>query len=250
MLIRLKTQEEIEGFAKAGRLAAQVMRMLVDAAKPNTTTKDLDQLARNACSDANATPTFLGYNGFPAAICTSLNKELVHGIPSNSRYLQYGDLLKIDLGVTLNGYIGDIARTIVVGQELPNQLVFQCKLALLRGIAAAKAGADIGDIGAAIFDIGKCFGFKVVMNYGGHGIDRYVLHADPYVPNFKTQNFLRLRAGMVLAIEPMFIDAKTNNTTIADDGWTVLTDGPCVHFEHTIALSEIGEPRILTLEDK
>ena len=152
MLVRLKTPGEIEGFAAAGRMAADIMRMLLDAAKPGLATIELDRMARSACADLKAVPVFLGYHGFPAALCASINEELVHGIPGD-RALQEGDLLKIDIGVGFDGFIGDMARTVRVGDpkcDKPSGLVFDCHTALLRGIAAARPGCDIGDIGEKI----------------------------------------------------------------------------------------------------
>jgi len=247
MLIRLKTQEEIEGFAKAGRLAARILGQLAEEAKPGVTTGWLDRLAREACVVSEAVPVFLGYHGFPAAICTSIGEELVHGIPGD-RILQEGDLLKIDIGVDLDGFIGDTANTIRVGRAQSDDLdrmCLDCHTALLRGIAAARSGCDLGDIGEEISCVARQGGWKVVVNYGGHGLDRGVLHADPFVDNVRART-LRLRPGMVLAIEPMFVAGLNADTKLAADGWTVLASGPTAHFEYSIVVSEFGEPRILT----
>jgi methionyl aminopeptidase len=244
MLVRLKTPDEIEGFIIAGRMTANIMGMLIKAAKPGMTTTELDQIARSACEGFNGVPVFLGYQGFPAVICTSINEELVHGIPSD-RILKEGDLLKIDIGVGFDGFIGDMARTVVVGRP-PDKLVSDCHSALLLGIAAAKAGCDIGDIGEEISRIAKQNGWQVVLNYGGHGIDRNRLHADPFVDNARTDRKLRLRSGMVFAIEPMFVAGSNIHTSIAENGWTVLTNGLTAHFEDTIVITELGEPKVLT----
>jgi methionyl aminopeptidase len=247
MLVRLKTGDEIEGFAKAGRLAAQILRQLAEAAKDDVTTAQLDRLAKEACAVADARPVFLGYQGFPAAICTSIGNELVHGIPG-SHILRNGELLKIDIGVELDGFIGDTALTLRVGGsrfDNLDQMVFDCRTALICGIAAARPGCDLGDIGEEISRIAHKGGWKVVVQYGGHGLDRGVLHADPFVDNVRARS-LRLRPGMVLAIEPMFVAGPDADTKVGDDGWTVLTNGPAVHFEHSIVVSELGEPRILT----
>lgn len=249
MLVRLKTAEEIEGFAAAGRLAAQIMDRIVEAAKPGVATVELDHRARDACADLGVAPAFLGYRGFPAAICTSINEELVHGIPGG-RILLEGDLLKIDIGVDLDGFLGDMASTVTVGKQVPDKLAFDCQTALMRGIAAARPGRDIGDIGDAISRTAKEGGWKVVTNYGGHGLDRNRLHADPFVDNAgRKAHGLRLRPGMVLAIEPMFVDGPDAETKEAGDGWTVLVNGRSAHCEHTIVVAELGEPRILTRKE-
>lgn len=248
MLVRLKTAGEIEGFAKAGSLAAAIMDRLWGAARPGATTGELDDMARIACAEAGAVPVFLGYHGFPAAICASVNEELVHGIPGG-RILREGDLLKIDIGVGLDGFIGDMATTVVVGGD-PSKLAFDCHTALMRGIAAARPGNDIGDIGEEISRTARQNGWKAILEYGGHGIDRNRLHADPFVDNARTDRRLRLRPGMVLAIEPMFVAGSDAKTKVADDGWTVLSSGPAAHFEHTIVVSELGEPRVLTRRER
>jgi len=243
MLVRLKTNNDIEGFASAGSVAADIMRTLLETAKPGRSTAELDQVAREACAATRAVPIFFGYRGFPAAICASVNEELVHGIPSD-RVLQEGDLLKIDLGVEIDGFIGDIARTIIVGLS-PDKLVSDCRTALSHGIAAAKSDGDLGDIGEAIHRTARQNGWQVVLEYGGHGIDRGKLHADPFVENTRMNCRLRLRPGMVLAIEPMFVAGSNARTKVAENGWTVLANGPAAHFEDTIVVTESG-PRILT----
>lgn len=251
MLVRLKTREEIEGFALAGKKAATILARLVDAAKSGTTTKELDNLARIACFEEGVVPVFLGYHGFPAAICVSVNEELVHGIPGN-RFLRDGDLVKIDIGVSLDGFIGDTARTVRVGGcrwDNLDKLVLDCRTALLRGIAAARPGNDLGDISAEIDRTAREGGWKTIVNYGGHGIDRGVLHADPFVDNAKGRR-LRLRPGMVLAIEPMFVAGPDADTKVADDKWTVLANGPTAHFEHTIVVAEFGEPHVFTKREE
>jgi methionyl aminopeptidase len=246
MLVRLKTSEEIEGFTEAGRIAANILQLLIDSVKSGLTTQELDHIAREAFIYHKVTPVFLGYHDFPATICTSINEELVHGIPSD-RVLKEGDLLKIDLGVELDGFIGDIAKTVKIGMSF-DKLIFDCQTALLQGIAVAKSGCELGDIGAKISEVAKNNGLQVVINYGGHGIDRGKLHADPFIENRRPEYKLRLRPGMVLAIEPMFVVGPDANTKVAADGWTVLTNGLSAHFEHTVVVTELGEPKILTKE--
>ncbi len=249
MLVRMKTRGEIEGFMKAGRVAASILRQLASAAKDGEgkTTAQLDQLARRLCAASGASPAFLGYHGFPAAICASVGNELVHGIPDD-RLLCDGDLLKIDIGVDIDGFIGDTAVTVRVGGPRPDELdrlIFDCRIALLRGIAAARPGGDLGDIGEEISREAKRGGWKIAAQYGGHGMDRGKLHADPFVDNARTQS-MRLRPGMVLAIEPMFVAGPDVDTAVAANGWTVRASGPAAHFEHSIVVSELGEPRVLT----
>jgi methionyl aminopeptidase len=248
MLVRLKTLDEIQGFAIAGRIAADIIQMLVDMVKPGVTTGELDQAAKAACAERKVIPVFLGYRGFPAAICTSVNQELVHGIPSD-RILLEGDLLKIDIGVGFDGFIGDVAKTVKVGLSF-DKLMFDCHTALLRGIAIARPGREIGDIGEEISRTAKENGWQVILNYGGHGIDRGKLHADPFVENARSERRMHLRPGMVLAIEPMFVAGPNAQTEVAKDGWTVLSSGPSAHFEHTIVISELGEPKLLTKREE
>lgn len=254
MLVRMKTVAEIDRFATVGGIAAKVLDAVSDEARAGRTTAQLDAVARRICAERNVNPAFLGYKGFPAALCVSVNEELVHGIPGD-RILQDGDVLKIDIGVERDGFIGDAARTIRVGGTRGDKLdkaIFDCRSALMRGIAAARNGRELGDVGDAISRAAKEGGWQVVLNYGGHGVERGILHADPFVANHRQmqeQAPVRLRAGMVLALEPMFVVARNGwfaRTKVAPDGWTVLAEGPAVHFEHMVAVTEIGEPRILT----
>jgi methionyl aminopeptidase len=247
MLVRLKAPDEVERFAAVGRITADILALLVGAATVGMATVELDRLAREACADRGVIPVFLGYRGFPAAVCVSANEELVHGLPSD-RVLRDGDLLKIDIGVGLDGFIGDAARTVRVGgcrHDDLDRMLADCHVALLRGMAAARPGCDLGDIGEEIGAVARRGGWRTVLSHGGHGIDRGNLHADPSVDNTRARR-LRLRPGMVLAIEPMFVAGSDADTRVAKDGWTVLANGPTAHFEHTIAVSELGEPRILT----
>jgi len=243
MIVRLKSPEEIEKFRIAGKWAAIIMRQLIEAARPGILTQELDKIAKEACIASGLKPAFLGYHGFPSAICSSINEELVHGIPG-VRVLKEGDILKLDVGIDVDGFIGDIARTVVVGKGL-NKMVTDCHFALLRAIAVAKAGNDIGDIGEEISRTAKEGGWSVITNYGGHGLDRHILHADPFVSNTRTIQRLKLRPGMVFAIEPMFVDGP-NKTETGKDGWVVRTQGISAHWEHTIAITEIGDPIVLT----
>jgi methionyl aminopeptidase len=273
MIIFLKTQEEIEGFRRAGREAARILKILFEKTCAGMTTMDLDEIMRAECQQIDATPTFLGYNGFPASICTSVNKVLVHGIP-NARRLESGDLLSIDLGVTIDGFIGDTARTISVptscfGSHInpfPTdwekylygfapifvteiQLVLACREALRRGIDKATAGNRLSDISGAICEVANKHKFSMPVQYGGHGINRFSLHSQPFIPNDPQlmEEDVTLCPGMVLAIEPMFIDSKSNRVEIMADGWSVIAQGNAAHFEHTIVVTD-GDPLILTEE--
>lgn len=251
MLVRLKGEREIAGFAVAGRHAAAILELLATSVKVGITTREIDDLARSACADHGVVPVFLGYHGYPAAVCVSVNNELVHGIPGN-RVLVSGDLVKIDIGVEYNGFIGDTAMTVRVGSSFGDDLdrmLFDCRTALLRGIAAAKPGGNLADIGTAISEVANECGWQPIIGYGGHGIDKGTLHADPFVDNAGLHQ-MRLRPGMVLAIEPMFVAGLNNETQVADDKWTVLANGPTAHFEHTIVVTELGEPRILTQREE
>ena len=247
MIIYLKTQQEMEGFREAGKIAGEVLSILTSLALPGITTSELNKIAIDECNKRNVKPTFLGFNGFPAAICTSINHILVHGIPNDEYKLQEGDNITIDVGITKDGFIGDTADTIIVGKET-NDLVNSCRLALRNAIYKAKAGNKLMDIAAVISEIAK-FKFSIPPEYGGHGINRNELHADPFVPNILSlRSDFSLRPGMIFAIEPMFIENENSKTSVLSDGWSVLAQGMCAHCEHTILITE-NEPEILTRRD-
>jgi len=280
MIIHLKTQEEIEGFRRAGREAARILRVLLGKVYAGMTTANLDEIARLECQQIDAEPTFLNYNGFPAAICTSVNKVLVHGIP-NSKKLEIDDLLSIDLGVTIDGFIGDVASTIRVPEHFRDslaeikyvqnygpvygdlqdfynfahifvseiQLILACREALSRGIEKAVAGNKLSDISEAISKVANKHKLSMPIQYGGHGINRFVLHAQPFIPNDPQlmEEDVTLYPGMVLAIEPMFIDSKSNRVEVISDGWSVVAQGNAAHCEHTIVVTD-SDPLILTEE--
>lgn len=246
MLIRLKSAAEIEGFAKAGKIAATILEAVLAEAKPGKTTGELDELARALCAEHGVRPAFLGYRGFPAAICASVNEEVVHGIPG-SRVLEEGDILSVDIGTDLDGFLGDTARSIVVGGA-PSDLVRACETALQEAVLAAKPGARLSEVGEAIARVAKKNRLGVVTSYGGHGLDRGRLHADPFVWNRPMHGFnedVELYPGMIIAIEPMFVEGGVGDVVMMEDGWTVVADGPAAHFEHTIAIVEEGR-RTLT----
>ena len=250
MIIR-KSPAEIEKMAAAGAVVAQAHEAVMQALRPGMSTLDLDRVAERVITRAGAVPSFKGYRGFPATLCTSRNHEIVHGIPSADVVLDEGDVLSIDCGAIVDGYHGDSAVTLVVGGDDAAgdevaRLVRETRRAMYAGLAQVVAGNRLGDIGHAIESVAHQHGYGVVQEYVGHGIGR-ALHEDPSVPNYGTAGRgARLSTGWVLAIEPMFNLGRAATRTL-DDGWTVVTaDGRVsAHWEHTVALTEDG-PRILT----
>jgi methionyl aminopeptidase len=244
-----KTSEEIRRIADAGRVVRAVLDEVVAAAQEGVSTEELDRLAEARTRARRAVPAFKGYLGYPASICISVNEEVVHGIPSARRRLRRGDVVGLDFGVVLGGWHGDAAETVVVGEgtDAACRLVEATRAALARAVAAARAGGRTGDIGAAVQGHVEPLGLSVVRDFVGHGIGRK-LHEPPQVPNYGLAGTgVRLRAGMVLAIEPM-VNAGGPEVRTLDDGWTAVTaDGSLsAHFEHTVAITEEG-PEILTL---
>lgn len=245
--IGIKTPTEIALMRAAGKLLAEVLQVLTESVKAGMTTKDLDVIAAREIAARKAKPSFLGYRGYPAHICVSVNDEIVHGIPGD-RQLKEGDAVGIDCGLIYQGWQADSARTIGLPPVDPEvaRLIEVTRLSLDAGIAAAKSGARVGDISAAVQQVAEKEKFGVVREYVGHGIGR-AMHEDPPVPNYGNpgQGPL-LRPGMALAIEPM-LNLGGPQTRVGDDGWTVFTkDGRIsAHFEHTIAISE-GDAEVLT----
>jgi len=235
--------------ARGGEILASTVRLLEKSVRPGMTTVDLDKIADDFIrSHPGATPAFKGLYNFPASICTSVNQEIVHGIPSKKRTLEEGDIVSIDIGVKLDGYYTDSATTVPVGKIDPEsrRLLDVTKKALAAGIQAATAENHIGDIGAAVEAVVEGAGFTVVRDLVGHGIG-VGFHEDPQVPNYgKTKRGVRLQPGLTIAIEPMVNVGKPGTRTMPDR-WTVVTaDGTrSAHFEHTIAVTE-NEPRVLT----
>jgi len=249
-VITLKTPEQIEKMRAAGRLLAKALRAMGDAIVPGrTTTADLDALAEEIVRAEGGVPAFKGYRGFPASVCASVNEEVVHGIPSPDRVLQPGDIVGLDLGVTLDGWNADAAWTFPVGDVEPavQRLLNVTKESLFQGIAKARAGNRIGDVASAIQRYVEKNGFSVVRDLVGHGIGRSI-HEEPSVPNFgKPGQGPALREGMTICIEPM-VNMGTWKVRTLQDQWTmVAADGkPSAHFEHTVAITKDG-PLILTL---
>ena len=235
---------------EAGRISAYALRVVGEAVRPGVTTEYLDQIAEAAIRSQGATPAFLGYHGFPKTLCTSLNNEIVHGIPSARVRLAEGDLVTVDVGAVFDGYYGDNAATFPVGEvsEQASRLVETTKAALDAGVGACRAANRLYDIGAAIQTIAEGAGFSVVREYVGHGIGRQ-MHEDPNVPNYgRPGTGPKLEVGMVFAIEPM-VNAGGPQTAQLADGWTVVTlDGSLsAQFEHTVAITADG-PLVLTCE--
>lgn len=246
-MIPLKSEEELRELKDSGRILAKVMRELAKSVKPGVTTLELDKLAEKLVRAEEALPAFKGYRGFPATLCTSINEEIVHGIPSERR-LAEGDIIGIDLGVNYRGYFSDAAITLAIGRVAPeiNKLVDVARLALAEGIKEAREGNHLFDISARIQRCVEDNGFSVVRQFVGHGIGRS-LHEDPEVPNFgRPHEGALLKKGMVLAIEPM-VNMGGWESEILGNGWTAVTADrlPSAHFEHTVAITEKG-PEILT----
>ncbi len=247
-MIILKTRREIEIMKKAGRLVAQAHELVRSNIKPGITTKELDQIVEDFLKSQNAIPTFKGYNGFPYSICASINEEVVHGMPGDIK-LKTGDIISVDIGATFEGYVGDSAKTFLVGEvdEEKRRLVEVTRQSFYEGIKFAKESYRLSDISHAIQEYAESAGFSVVRDYVGHGVGKK-MHESPQIPNFgKPGKGPRLQQGMVLAIEPM-INAGTYNVRVLDNDWTVVTlDGkPSAHYEHTIAITD-GEPELLTV---
>jgi methionyl aminopeptidase len=249
-LITLKTDEEIELIARASEIVADVLDQLEARVQPGVSTGELDEWAENLIrSYDDATPAFKGLYGFPATLCTSVNQEVVHGIPAHERVLEEGDIVSVDVGVCFEGYYGDGAVTLPVGRVAPevSRLLSVTREALSRGVEAARPGGRLGDISAAIEEVGTGAGYSVVRELVGHGIGTRP-HEEPQVPNYgRPGEGLKLQPGLVLAIEPMFNMGGREIQTLADD-WTVVTaDGQVsAHFEHTVAITREG-PRVLTV---
>jgi methionyl aminopeptidase len=247
-MIILKTKREIQIMREAGRLVAQSHELVRKHIRPGITTKELDQIVEDFLRSQNAIPTFKGYNGFPYSICASVNEEVVHGFPSD-RKLTEGDIISVDIGATFEGYVGDSAKTFLVGNvdDEKRRLVEVTGQSFYEGIKFAKVSFRLSDISHAIQEYVERAGFSVVRDYVGHGVGKK-MHESPQIPNFgRPGRGPRLQEGMVLAIEPM-INAGTYNVKVLDNDWTVVTvDGkPSAHYEHTLAVTD-GEPMLLTV---
>src|SRR6478672_5780509 len=246
-MVTRKSKTEIEKMRHAGRIVAEVLALVETELKPGVSTAHLDRIAEKYIRAAGAVPSFLGYHGYPASLCISLDDEVVHGIPGE-RLIRDGQLVSVDAGAIYDGWHGDAARTFVVGEPGPQitELVDTTRLAMMAGIAAAVPGANLGDISGAIEDAATPGGYGIVRQFVGHGIGTE-MHQEPQLPNYRTGvRGMKLVPGICLAIEPM-LTLGGHEVAIKPDGWTVVTrDGSlAAHFEHTIAVTDNG-PEILT----
>jgi methionyl aminopeptidase len=247
-MVTLKSKRELEIMRDAGRIVAEVLLILREHCRPGIKTRDLDRIAEEETLRRNARPAFKGYRGYPASLCTSINQEVVHGIPSY-RELEEGDIVGLDFGVFYKGYCGDASITVPIGRIAPEvqDLLRVTEESLYRGIEQAVVGNHLVDISRAIQTHAESHGYAVVKELGGHGIGRH-MHEEPMVLNYATNGRgIKLQPGLVLALEPMVNLGVDGIRTLAD-GWTVVTlDGkPSAHFEHTVAITESG-PDILTV---
>ncbi len=250
-MIVLKTSRELSAMRAAGRISARALKIAGEAVEPGVSTWEIDRIARRYIEDQGAKPTFLGYGGFPASACISVNNVVIHGIPSKSIIIKQGDIVSIDIGATFDGYVGDNAYTFPCGDvsAQAQALMDATREGLYEGIKAAVAGARIGDVGSAVQRYTEARGYSVVRDFVGHGVGAK-MHEDPSVPNYGTPGRgVRLLPGMTIAIEPMINQGVKEVKTLAD-GWTTVTaDGKLsAHFEHSIAITPDG-PVILTSPD-
>jgi methionyl aminopeptidase len=249
MAIICKSPAEIDKMRRSGRVVREVLDHLRSLVKPGATTMDLERAAEKKMKDLGVKPAFKGYFDYPCVLCTSINEEIVHGIPSDKRMLKDGDIVSVDCGVVLDGYYGDAAITIPVGEEISPALQKLLKVtedSLYRGIEKVRIGNSVGDVGSAVQEYVEAAGFSVVREFVGHGIGTK-LHEEPQVPNFGTPGHgAKLREGMVLAIEPMVNYGKPEARVLSDKWTAVTADGSySAHFEHCVAVTKNG-PMILT----
>lgn len=248
-MINCKSQTELEKMRRSGQIVRQVLDAVKALVRPGVSTMDLERAAEEKIKELGAKPAFKGYYDYPCVLCTSVNNEIIHGIPSEKRVLKDGDIVSIDCGVVLDGYYGDSAITVPVGGILApevKKLLDVTEESLKKAIQEVRLGKTVGDVGAAVQEYVEAHGFSVVREFVGHGIGTR-LHEDPQVPNFGTRGQgTRLREGMVLAIEPM-VNAGRPGARVLDDKWTAVTeDGSfSAHFEHTVAVTRNG-PLVLT----
>lgn len=244
MAIMIKSSQEIEKMRRSGQAVREILEYVRGLVKPGVTTMDLENAAAARMHEMGVKPAFKGYRGYPAVLCTSVNSEVVHGIPSAERVLREGDIVSIDTGVVIDGFYGDSATTVAVGEKVnpkTQKLLKVTEESLRRGIEAVRAGATLGDIGAAVQQAVEAEGFSIVREFVGHGIGTR-LHEDPQIPNYgRSGQGQKLREGMVFCIEPM-VNAGRPEVQVLDDGWTAVTEDGSLsaHFEHTIAVTKDG----------
>jgi methionyl aminopeptidase len=252
MKVTLKSAEEIELMREAGRILASVHQNLAHTIKPGMSTLDIDRLGEEMIRSYGCIPSFKNYCGYPASICVSVNEEVVHGIPTDKRIIQDGDIVSLDAGVIYKGYHSDAARTVAVGEisDEAKQLIARTRQSFFEGMKKATAGHHLHDISRAIGDYAEGFGYGVVRDLCGHGIGSS-LHEEPEIPNFRQwRRGIKLRPGMTLAVEPM-INIGTHEVLWMDDEWTVVTADMSLsaHYENTILITE-GKPEILSLTEE
>lgn len=244
MAIVIKSPQEIEKMRRSGGVVRQVLDAMRDLVKSGVTTLDLERAAEEKIRELGAVPAFKGYHGYPCVLCTSVNEQVVHGIPSAQRVLAAGDIVSIDCGVVMDGYYGDSAITVPVGEKISpraKRLLQVTQASLENAIQTVRPGATLGDIGAAVQEVVESGGFSVVRDFVGHGIGTR-MHEDPQVPNYGQRGEgTRLREGMVLAIEPM-VNAGKPGVQVLSDGWTAVSEDGSLsaHFEHTVAVLADG----------
>lgn len=246
-MITRKSREELKLMRHAGSIVALVHQEMKKAVCEGISTYELDQIASKIIRDNKAIPTFLNYHGYPASICTSVNEQVVHGIPSKDIVLQAGDIISIDVGATYRGLVGDSAWTYPVGEisQDKKMLLETTEKALMAGVSRMISGNLLEEVSAAVEDVALSKGLGIVRQYGGHGVGRN-MHEDPFVFNYRTGNKTVLKSGMTIAIEPM-LNLGKDDVYVLDDDWTVVTadDMASAHFEHTILVGDDG-PEILT----
>ena len=247
-MIIIKNSEQLALMRRAGKITAEALLVARDAIVPGATTKEVDAKIRHFIEKCGAVPSFLGYGGFPGAACISINREVIHGIPSDKKVIMEGDIVKVDVGARFRGYNGDSARTFPVGKVSDEalRLISVTERSFWEAMKFAKAGFRVGDIGFAVENFVISNGFSVVRDYVGHGVGKE-LHEEPEIPNFgRAGRGARLYSGMTLAIEPM-VNAGTHEVKVRADGWTVVTlDGKLsAHYENSIAVTE-ADPIVLT----
>lgn len=246
-MINKKSREEVKLMRHAGHIVALVHQKMKEVVEPGISTKELDAIAMKVIKENRAFPTFLGYNGFPASICTSINEQVVHGIPSENVILKDGDIIAIDVGATYRGLVGDSAWSYAVGNisEENKRLMKATEEALYAGIAKMRPGNVLDDISGAVEDVALKYGYGIVRQYGGHGVGR-AMHEEPFLYNYRVGDKTLIKPLYAIAIEPM-LNAGCDEVVVADDEWTVSTkdNKPSAHFEHTVVATDDG-PQIMT----
>ncbi len=246
-MIRKKSREEIKLMRHAGHIVALVHQKMKEVVEPGISTKELDEIAMKVIKENRAVPTFLGYNGFPACICTSINEQVVHGIPSEKAILKDGDIIAIDVGATYRGLVGDSAWSYAVGNVSDDikRLMKATEESLYAGIDKMRPGNVLDDISGAVEDVALKYGYGIVRQYGGHGVG-HQMHEEPFLYNYRVGDKTLIKSGYAIAIEPM-LNMGCDEVSVALDEWTVSTVDrkPSAHFEHTVVATDDG-PQIMT----